>query len=410
MEFERGLLDIAHVSLEKASLSEALTTIARITATTLSVSRVSIWQLDEDGDKWRCICALDAQSGEVSAGWLLEASKYPSYGRALENGRTVAVTDTRSDPTSRELVADYFEPLNIGATLDVPIYRGGRIFGIVCAELVDRVRDWTQRDRDFATAVAELIGSVFEQSARIHAEERLAAAEQSRRDNEKMEALGRMAAAVAHDFNNILGVIQLLTDTLARQDNDPRARANTLGLLRESTDAGRRLTRRLISCARAEAITVAKVSLRSLLAGLRATLESLVAPSSLVFESDEHDDTILADRVGVEQILFNLASNARDAIGGREGKVVMRTAREGSVVILSVQDNGEGMDDATRARIFEPFFSTRSNKSNAGLGMSTVFRIIEAHRAAINVRSKPGEGTTVDVLFPSASATPDDEP
>jgi signal transduction histidine kinase len=152
---------------------------------------------------------------------------------------------------------------------------------------------------------------------------------------------------------------------------------------------------------------VSNVRLRSIVDGVRSTIKSLVAPAHLVIEYGEEDDTILADRVGVEQILINLASNARDAIGSREGTVTIRTRRARNLVELSVQDDGEGMDERTRARIFEPFFSTRPNKSNAGLGMSTVFRIVEAHRALINVQSTLGRGTTIDVLFPSSSS--DDE-
>jgi two-component system, cell cycle sensor histidine kinase and response regulator CckA len=408
MQFERGLLEIAHVSLEKASLSEALTTVARITATTLHVTRVSVWQLDHDGGRWRCTCAVDVATNEVTSGWELEASKYPSYGRAIAQNRTIAVADTRRDPASRELVEDYFDPLNIGATLDVPIYRSGRVFGIVCAEIVDGVRDWTQRERDFVTAVAELIASIFEQSARIEAESRLARAEATRRESEKMEALGRMAAAVAHDFNNILGVIQLLTDTLARQENDPVARAKTVALMRESSDAGRRLTRRLIACARADAITVSRQSLYEMVTALQSTLEGMVAPSELRVERREGDDTVLADRVGVEQVLLNLASNARDAIGQRRGSISVSVRRVGASVVLSVEDDGEGMDEATRKRMFEPFFSTRSKKSNAGLGMATVFRIVEAHHAVIDVQSTLGRGTRVDVVFPSTDSADDE--
>jgi signal transduction histidine kinase len=310
------------------------------------------------------------------------------------------VADTRNDPTSRELVADYFEPLHIGATLDVPIYRGGKVFGILCCELIDGVRDWSERERDFCTAVAELISRAFEQNDRIEAEKRLARAERSRHEAEKMEALGRMAAAVAHDFNNILGVIQLLTDTLARQDNDPAGRAHTLKLLREATDSGQRLTRKLMACARSDSITLTKVRLRTIVEGMRSMIESLVAPSRLVIDYSDDDDSILADQVGIEQILINLASNARDAIGPREGTVTIRVRRSRNFVELSVQDDGEGMDEYTRARIFEPFFSTRPNKSHAGLGMSTVFRIVEAHHARINVHSTLGQGTQIEVLFP----------
>lgn len=401
MEFERGLLEIAQVSLENTSLSEALERIERATARTLGVSRVSVWQLEGDGAAWRCLSALDARSGDRTAGWSLEASKYPSYRRAIANQRTVAVSNTREDPTSRELLADYFDPLNIGATLDVPIYRAGKIFGILCCEMVDAVREWSDRERAFATAVAELIASVFEQSARRDVESRLAQSEQRRRDTEKMEALGRMAAAVAHDFNNILGVVQLLTDTLARNHHDARARENTIELLRESTDAGRRLTRKLVSCARAEDVLRTPLRLGAIVEGMRGTLEGLVSPSTLTIDAQAEDDTVLADRVGIEQVLLNLASNARDAIHHDAGAVTVRVRREGSEVRLSLEDNGEGMDAATRDRIFEPFFSTRGNKNNAGLGMATVFRIVEAHEGSIAVRTAPNAGTTVEIALPA---------
>lgn len=405
MEFERGLLEIARVSLENASLTEALERVERITAHTLEVTRVSVWQLDGDGAAWRCLSALDARTGDRGAGWTLDTNKYPSYQRAIANQRTLAVSNTREDPASREMLADYFDPLNIGATLDVPIYRGGKIFGLLCCEMVDDVREWSDRERAFATAVAELVASIFEQSARRDVESRLAQSEQRRRDAEKMEALGRMAAAVAHDFNNVLGVVQLLTDTLARSHADPRARERTIELLRESTETGRRLTRRLVSCARAEDVLRTPVRLSAIVEGLRGTLEGLVSPSTLSIEAQHEEDSVLADRVGIEQILLNLAANARDAIAHDRGAVTVRVWREDNEVHLSLADNGEGMDAATRSRIFEPFFSTRANKNNAGLGMATVFRIVEAHQGSILVRTAPREGTTIEIILPALDSS-----
>ncbi|MBL8681286.1 MAG: GAF domain-containing protein [Myxococcales bacterium] len=405
MQFERGLLDLSHVTVEGSNIDDALARVARLAARSLSVNRVSIWVLGDDGALWRCLCAIDAGSSDVSSGWELEASKYPSYARALRERRTVALASTRADPASRELVHDYFEPLDIGASLDAPIYRAGKIFGIVCCELVSGERQWTEGERAFATSVADVIGALFEQAARIEAERKLALSERSRRESDKMEALGRMAAAVAHDFNNILGVQQLLLDSLARPGQDEAARRESIHLLREASESGRRLTRRLLSLARADGFTAIAVSLSAVVQRAQATLEGLVAPSKLEVVAASSEDTVLADPIALEQVLLNLASNARDAIASaaRPGLVEITISRRGEAVVLSFQDNGEGMDESVRERLFEPYFSTRSSETNAGLGMATIFRIVEAHRATIDVRSKPGAGTTIELRFPAYS-------
>jgi signal transduction histidine kinase len=404
MELERGLLDLSHVSLEGSTLDEALRKIAQRTASALRCQRVSLWLLTEDGSEWLCTHAFDVASGQWSSGWRLEASRYPSYARALAEQRTVAIMHTGLDSAARELVADYFEPHRISATLDAPIYRSGRPVGIVCAEVIDGARAWTEAERAFATAVAEIIGALFEQDARNSAERRLAELERRRHEGEKMEALGRMAAAIAHDFNNILAAMSLSVDALSRSDADSTARTKQLSLLRDSLDAGSRLTRRLLSVARAEAESKQPLRIRDVVSGVRSTLENLAQPAQLSTIIDlqrETDDVVFADHVTLEQVLINLVANARDALRDKSspGHIRVRVRREGTSVLLAVEDDGEGMDEETQRRIFEPFFSTRAGKSNTGLGMATVFRIVESHRAKIDVRSQPGAGAVIELRF-----------
>jgi two-component system cell cycle sensor histidine kinase/response regulator CckA len=249
--------------------------------------------------------------------------------------------------------------------------------------------------------------------------------EEQLRQSQKMEAVGRLAGGVAHDFNNMLSVILsysvLLTSTMA--EGDPR-----IADLAEIQNAGKRaadLTRQLLLFSRQESLPQQVLDLNELLAGLQKLLQRAVGEDvELACLPCGTPARIRANPGHVEQVLMNLVINARDAMP-TGGRLTIETSAVGSHrsslsdsglplpahaaphVLVSVTDTGTGMDAATRARIFEPFFTTKERGKGTGLGLSTVFGIMRQSGGAVDVVSEPGKGATFNVYFPLVDAAVD---
>ncbi|MBI4577983.1 MAG: response regulator, partial [Planctomycetes bacterium] len=238
--------------------------------------------------------------------------------------------------------------------------------------------------------------------------------EEELRQAQKMEAIGRLAGGVAHDFNNLLGVImaygELIQDGV--DERDP-IRAD----LEEVLKAARRaagLTRQLLAFSRRQFIQPRPVDLREVVFEVEGLLGRLLG-EDIAIDSRAAGEPwpVRADPGQVEQVVMNLAVNARDAMP-RGGRLLIRLENvslaaldvadlpPGDYVRLSVSDTGEGMDDQTRMRIFEPFFTTKEKGKGTGLGLSTVYGIVKQHGGHIEAVSAPGEGATFHVWFPAA--------
>lgn len=235
------------------------------------------------------------------------------------------------------------------------------------------------------------------------------------RHAQKMEAVGQLAAGVAHDFNNIMTIILGHASLLEREMAHD---ADSLESVREITTASERaatLTRQLLTFSRKQIMQLRLVDLNELIRNFSRMLNRLLGENVAV---DLHFEPSLpavkADAGMVEQIILNLAVNARDAMfnGGRLS-IATRPAsvevnprhpsRTGKFVCLSVSDTGCGMDAATLSRIFEPFFTTKEVGKGTGLGLATVYGIVEQHHGWIEVESAPGAGTTFRVYLPAAA-------
>ena len=241
---------------------------------------------------------------------------------------------------------------------------------------------------------------------------------------QKMESIGRLAGGVAHDFNNMLGVITGYAE-LALAQVDPADQLH--GDLEEILKAARRstdLTRQLLAYARKQPVTPRVLDLNDRVANSLNLLRRLIGEGpDLRWQPGEHLWPVKVDPVQVDQILTNLCTNARDAVGGA-GAITIQTGNrpagrplpnpppgwvEGDYTWLSVADSGHGMDKDMLAHIFEPFFTTKVVGRGTGLGLATIYGIVKQNDGYIDVQSQPGQGTVFTVYLPRHAGPLDDE-
>ena len=242
--------------------------------------------------------------------------------------------------------------------------------------------------------------------------------EERLRQAQKMEAIGRLAGGVAHDFNNLLSVI-LSCGYMLCQDLEQGSVSH--GQAEEIHKAGERaaaLTQQLLAFSRQQLLEPMVVDLNQVLRGMGQMMHRLLGEDvELELLLDDQIGSVLVDPSQMEQVVLNLAVNARDAMpsGGKlsmstssveldEARARARDFAPGRYVLLSVSDNGTGMDSATTSRVFEPFFTTKLTGKGTGLGLATVFGIVEQSRGHVLVTSELGRGTIFDLYFPTAQA------
>jgi two-component system cell cycle sensor histidine kinase/response regulator CckA len=247
--------------------------------------------------------------------------------------------------------------------------------------------------------------------------------EQRLRQAQKMEAVGQLAGGLAHDFNNLLGVILGYCEILEKSDGVAEPDRNMIVEIRNAGTSAKNLTQRLLAFSRRQVLQPAFLDLNEAVGRVDTMLNRMIGDDvELVSVLRDRLGTIKADPSQIEQVLMNLAINARDAMP-KGGRISIETtnieidetyARQhppvvpGRYVLLIVSDTGIGMDLETQSRIFEPFFSTKAPGRGTGLGLSTVFGIVRQSGGTIGVYSEPGHGTTFKVYFPRCDEAPTD--
>jgi two-component system, cell cycle sensor histidine kinase and response regulator CckA len=228
-----------------------------------------------------------------------------------------------------------------------------------------------------------------------------------------MEAVGQLAGGIAHDFNNLLMVIRGHTDLLLNTAVE-RPREN-IAQIQKAADRAASLTRQLLAFSRMQVLQPEVLDLNRVVGDMASMIERLFGSNiELVFETEPALGNVRADAGQMEQVLLNLAVNARDAMPGG-GRLTLRTENEilapgdprplpiiadGSYAALIVKDTGEGMDAETQARIFEPFFTTKEKGRGTGLGLATVYGIVKQSGGFICVDSTPGHGAAFTIFLP----------
>ena len=319
------------------------------------------------------------------------------------------------------------------AEVYVPIVGGGgRVLGVIeVYKTPDRLQNTIRWSRIVIWAISVVGGAMFylvllpllmqvyrrqvqDEMLRQHAarlQEQVEHRTQQFMQAQKMQALGLLAGGIAHDFNNMLTVIfgraQVLLDRLPK---DARARqdADAIG---EAAERAATLTRQLLAFSRKQLLERCTLDLNRVIADMAQMLRRLIGENiTVVTALAQSAAWVNVDRGQLEQVILNLAVNARDAMPGG-GQLTLTTESvdsdgadalpSGRFVALVVSDTGVGMDAATRERIFEPFFTTKPVGAGTGLGLATVYGVVEQHGGHIAVDSAPGRGTTFRVYLPS---------
>jgi PAS domain S-box-containing protein len=275
-------------------------------------------------------------------------------------------------------------------------------------------------ERDSEGLALRMVGTNRDISAHKRDEAARLALEAQLRESQKMEAIGTLAGGIAHDFNNILGAIlgqlALLRDELGASHRALQG----LGQIDKSARRARRLVQQILAFSRREPQQLHNQALRPVLeetlALLRSTLPAGVQLDPALSDEPLH---VLADATQIQQVVMNLCTNAWHALHGDSGRIevglaALRLPAEGVTTPAGlspgdyahvwVSDSGCGMDEATRARIFEPFYTTKSVGHGTGLGLSVAHGIVAAHRGAIGVESRLGQGSRFSVYLPLVPA------
>ncbi len=263
--------------------------------------------------------------------------------------------------------------------------------------------------RDPAGAVVAVEGILRDTTERTVAEQERRRLEHQLRQTERLDSLGHLAGGVAHDFNNLLAVILGYCDIVAESlpPDDP-GREDVAGI-RKAAERGAGLTRQLLIFSRLEPSRLEIIDLDTVVGETRDLLRRTLGEDITVvtrLAGDLHP--VRADRSKMEQVLLNLVVNARAAMPGG-GTLTIETRNADGAVVLSVTDEGHGMEPEVVRRAFEPFFTTRPKGQGTGLGLATAYGAVTDAGGSIDIDSTPGEGTTVRICLP-ATADSDDAP
>jgi PAS domain S-box-containing protein len=293
--------------------------------------------------------------------------------------------------------------------------RTGRMDGIEVKWKRKNASPITVRISGRAVSNADEPADVLEAIAEDVTERRLL--EDQFRQAQKMEAVGRLAGGVAHDFNNLLMVISGYTEVILGQlplDHPLHEKARAI---QQASDRATTLTRQLLAFSRKQMLELKIVDVNAVVQDMERLLRPLIGENiELVTRLAADAGRTRADAGQLEQVLMNLVVNSKDALP-TGGQIVIQTRnitlddayrgeqtfiRPGDYVLLSVGDNGAGMDRETQSRIFEPFFTTKEKGKGTGLGLSTVYGIVKQSGGYVMVHSEVGRGTTFNIYLPRA--------
>ncbi len=382
-------------------------------ATTAAVRALIVEDSEDDAEILRRELAragIDAQCERIET----EAA----YLDALEAGPDVILADYTLPQFSAPRALRLLQSLNRDIPFIVVTGSVGEERAVECMR--EGATDYLLKDRlaRLGSAVSRALIEKKRREERRRADEERRFLEARLLQSQRVEAVGLLASGIAHDFNNILTVISGQCHLLLAKGTLEDAGRSRILEIDKAAERAASLTRQLLAFSRRQVLQVSVLDLNQVLQDMNGMLTRVIG-EDVVIECALASDLgrVKADRGQIEQVIVNLAVNARDAMP-RGGRLTLRTRnvivdearsrrteglKSGSYVMLSVSDRGDGMSADTLARIFEPFFTTKELGRGTGLGLSTVYGIVKQSDGFIEVSSAPGEGSTFEVLLPRAS-------
>lgn len=417
----------------------------------LAVGRVGIWLYLPAGEGIACRALLDQGQWQPVEDLVLQRDDFPNYFQSLDLQRVIAAHDARTDAATREFTESYLLPRGIFSMLDVPIRHAGDMIGIICCEETARPRHWLPDETSFVAALADLYGRALSASQKLQYQtqlevlnaeleakvqqrtqrleanlEQLKATQAQLVEAEKMASLGTLVAGVAHEVNTPVGVAltanshskELTVRLVEKLKNNELSRSkleNTLLEIVESqTILERNLLRadELISNFKQTAVDQVHYELQSInlhdyIQMVLATLKPYTKEYQVDFDIQCPAEVRLLTYPGaIAQVLTNLVINAcLHAFSDLsvQPKILLRVEScHPDQVLLVVKDNGKGMPEPIKKRVFEPFFTTRRGQGGSGLGLAIVYNLVtNTLQGRIQLESECGQGSSFLLQLPS---------
>lgn len=405
---EAARLRAAQLTIESGlSLTQVFQECSRILSDTINVARVGVWLMTEDRSALHCAALYELATQSLGQGIVLQAADFPVYFETLRSRKIIPAEMALHNPMTSELVECYLRPLNITSILDAPILIAGEVSGVLCCEHVGTAREWTTEERDFVESIANIIAIKIRAAEVQQLRALLRCSDDQSAKNEKNDALARMAVSIAHDFRNILTVIQNCTEIMTLTQSSESVQ-KSCALIKQSVERGTQFVKELAEYGKSAPKKPMVVDVNDQLILFLPMLRAALGKSNpLTLNIAEGIGKILIDRNHFERILMNLVLNAKDASkpGGAIELVANRAPfadpNHHDCVRIEVRDHGSGMSAETKRRLFEPFYTTKAG--GVGLGMAIVARLIEHASGKIEVDSEVDTGTTIRLLLPLVS-------
>ncbi|HTZ47989.1 MAG TPA: PAS domain S-box protein, partial [Verrucomicrobiae bacterium] len=337
------------------------------------------------------------------------------FGEIIREGKIVVSNEPSNDPRAGRMPPGHQQLVSL---LGVPIFKGKSVVGVIA--VANRPGGYTGEESRALEAISQATGVLYEnyrqELKRRQLEEQRSRLEGEFRQAQKMEVLGQLAGGIAHDFNNMLMVVSGSTELLEKSLSNGVQADRYVEQIKRTVEKAAAITRQLLAFSRKQVLEIAPIDLHEVLTDSEFMLPRLLGSDiQLTFQHQAAHSWIRADAAQLEQVIANLAINARDAMAG-EGSLTISTrntfslpegiapdpdsATEAGWVVLEVSDTGSGMSEETRSHIFEPFFTTKPEGKGTGLGLPTVYGIVCQVGGHITVDSKLGEGTRFQLYFP----------